>query len=97
MDYLTIYLITPLLVGVLATTSAVMKVLEKKWEGIIPRLLLATVYFYSYFTPLWSQNERQFFVRWSVALLLIVEIITMLIFAVRRNSKYIKGWWERKS
>lgn len=84
-----IYLISPLAIVFLAIASVVSSFYKKRWENIVPRLVILGVYLYATVYPDWAQDERQFFVRWSLALLLGVEAI----FGV--SEKYY--YWRRKN
>lgn len=75
MDVYKIYLIPALAIVLLACGSIASSFYKKRWENIVPRLVILGMYLCATIHPDWDRDERQFFIRWSLALLLSVETI----------------------
>jgi len=92
MDIHQSHLILPLFIVLLAVLSVVSSLYKKRWENIVPRLVILGVYLYATIYPGWAQDERQFYARWSLALLLSVEAVFGISeeYYCWRRSKYGK-------
>ncbi len=72
MDIHLYYLVPPSAIVILSIIAIGATVLKKRWELITPLAVILTVYLYAAIFPEWNQGERQFYVRWALALLLTV-------------------------
>ena len=72
MDIHLDYLVPPIILVILSIAAIVSTLYRHRWELVIPLGTLFGVYLYATIYPEWDQDERQFYVRWSLALLLTV-------------------------
>ena len=72
MDIHLTYLVPPIILVILSIAAIISTLYRHRWELVIPLGTLFGVYLYATIHPGWNQDERQFYVRWSLALLLTV-------------------------
>lgn len=72
----TDYLASPTAVILLALIAAVISGIRGQWEYVPPRLVLVAVYGFVMLVPNMPEEIRRFLVRWSIVLLLFVEILS---------------------
>jgi hypothetical protein len=89
MDIHQIYLISPIAIVVLTIIAIGTTAIKKHWELIVPLAVILGVYLYASIYPEWNQDERQFYVRWSLALLL--TVIGIFGFVEKYNNRKQNG------
>ena len=74
-DIYFMYIFPAWMVAIVAGVAAILRIKKKRWEDILPRLIITVVYIYLQLDPLLDFNVRAFLARWSLVLLLLVEVI----------------------
>ena len=60
---------------IIAVVSALFFAYRKQWENVITRLVLAVVYYLSVTNSIESAAASMFLIRWSILLLLFIEVV----------------------
>lgn len=77
--FLSSYATNSLVLVLLALLSAALEFHEKKYEKMAPKIFLATVYLLIFLTPEMEEILRRYLVRWSLWLLLVIEIVSYIV------------------
>ena len=85
-NYSLVFLFPAWSLALIVGIAAFLRIRKKRWEQVIPRLIIMTVYIYSTYDPQLDFNVRAFYARWSLTLLLMVEILAELIMWYRRQK-----------
>jgi len=82
----------PAAMVVLAMIVMILKYYEKHYEKMAPLLFMAMVYISIELYPEMEEVLRRYLVRWSIWLLLVIEITSWLV----RNKQRLLLWAEEK-